>query len=167
MQYGEADNVTDMEGLAAENRAANAPPEPDAAAARREAANNAVAAMSRRVGGGGIVSGIVAGYARPGAEHLHGLRDVKALRTQSVEAVLRRPCNKAGGMLGLYQQRMPVIVIKGIEGGHPADAPPISLVRGFTSANAKSGFIIHVQKLEKMVTDGNRRRAERADAVDR
>ena len=91
MQYGEADNVTDMEGLAAENRAANAPPEPDAAAARREAANNAVAAMSRRVGGGGIVSGIVAGYARPGAEHLHGLRDVKALRTQSVEAVLRRP----------------------------------------------------------------------------
>ena len=68
MQYGEADNVTDMEGLAVENRAANAPPEPDAAAARREAANNAVAAMSRRVGGGGIVSGIVAGYARPGAE---------------------------------------------------------------------------------------------------
>ena len=42
MQYGEADNVTDMEGLVVENRATNAPPVPDAAAARREAANNAV-----------------------------------------------------------------------------------------------------------------------------
>ena len=46
----------------------------------------AVAAMSRRVGGGGKTSGMVAGYARPGVEHLHKLRDVKELRTKSVEA---------------------------------------------------------------------------------
>ena len=77
MQYGEADNVTDMEGLVVENRATNAPPVPDAAAARREAANNAVAAMSRRVGGGGKTSGMVAGYApAAGAHRASSLRHV-------------------------------------------------------------------------------------------
>ena len=47
---------------------------------------------------------------------------------------------------GIYQQRMPATVMKGFEGGRPTGAAPISIVRGFTSANAKSGFVLHVHK---------------------
>ena len=88
---------------------------------------------------------MVAGYARPGADQLHKLRDVHEIRTRSAEAVMQRPC-KVGGMLGIYQQRMPATVMKGFEGGRPTGAAPISIVRGFTSANAKSGFVLHVHK---------------------
>ena len=48
--------------------------------------------------------------------------------------------------IGIYQQRMPATVMKGFEGGRPTGAAPISIVRGFTSANAKSGFVLHVHK---------------------
>ena len=67
------DDVTRMEGLEDINAGTNARSGPDAAATRREAANQAVAAMSRRVSGGGKSSGMVAGYARPGADQLHRL----------------------------------------------------------------------------------------------
>ena len=153
MQNGGMDGVSGMEGMVNNNGDVIARPELDAAAARKEAANQAVASMSRRVSGGGKTGGMVAGYARPDPDQLHKLRDVNELHEKSAAAVLQRPCNKVGGRLGLYQQRMPAMVIKGAEGGHPVGVPPISFVRGFTAANAKSGFVIHVQKLEKMVTE--------------
>ena len=127
--------------------------EPDAAATRKEAANLAVAAMSRRVSGGGKSGGMVAGYARPGVDRLHSLREVNELRVKSAEAVVERPGNKVGGLLGLYQQRMPAVVMKSTEGERPVGVAPIATVRGFTMASAKSGCVMHVQKLEKVVTE--------------
>ena len=123
MQDGGNDIVTGMEVLKGENGESNARSGPDAAASRKEAANQAVANMSRRVSGGGKTGGMVAGYARPGADQLHKLRDVNEIRTKSAEAVLQRPC-KVGGMLGLYQQRMPAMVMKGFGGGRPTGAAP-------------------------------------------
>ena len=99
-----------MEGVDVENGSAIARPEADAAAATKEAAIQVVAAMSRRVRGGDKAAGIVAGYARPGADKLHTLRDVDDLRLKSTEAVVQRPGCKVGGLLGLYQQRMPAVV---------------------------------------------------------
>ena len=80
-----------MEGVDNENGSAIARPEADAAAATKEAAIQVVAAMSRRVRGGDKAAGIVAGYARPGADKLHTLRDVDDLRVKSTEAVVQRP----------------------------------------------------------------------------
>ena len=142
-----------MEGVDNENGSATARPEADAAAATKEAAIQVVATMSRRVRGGDKAAGIVAGYARPGADKLHTLRDVDDLRLKSTEAVVQRPGCKLGGLLGLYQQRMPAVVMKGIKGEKPADAAPMALVPGFVTASAKAGFVIHVQKLGKMVTE--------------
>ena len=144
---------TIMEEHETENGSENARSESDAAATRKEAANKAVAAMSKRVSGNGKRGGMVAGYARPGADQLHKLRDVTELRDKSAEAVMQRPCNKVGGLLGMYQQRVPAVVMKGMEGEKPADAQPVSIVRGYTTSNAKSGFVIHTQKLDKMVTE--------------
>ena len=69
MQDGGSDIVTGMEVLENENGESSARPGPDAAAARKEAATQAVANMSKRVSGGGKAGGMVAGYARPGADH--------------------------------------------------------------------------------------------------
>ena len=85
MQDGGSDIVTGMEVLEGENGESNARSGPDAAASRKEAANQAVANMSRRVSGGGKTGGMVAGYARPGADQLHKLRDVNEIRTKSAE----------------------------------------------------------------------------------
>ena len=129
---------TIMEEQETENGSENARSESDAAATRKEAANKAVAAMSKRVSGNGKRGGMVAGYARPGADQLHKLRDVTELRDKSAEAVMQRPCNKVGGLLGMYQQRVPAVVMKGMEGEKPADAQPVSIVRGFTTASART-----------------------------
>ena len=106
------DDDTTMDEPGNENGVEIARPEPDAAAARREAATTAVAAMSRRVSGGGKSGGMVAGYARPGVDQLHRLREADELRVKSAAAVVERPGNKVGGLLGLYQQRMPAVVMK-------------------------------------------------------
>ena len=153
MQIGEEGHVTGMEGVENENGSTIARPKTDAAAAAKEAATQAVAALSRRVRGGDKATGTVAGYARPGADHLHKLRETDELRIKSTEAVVQRPGYKVGGLLGLYQQRMPAVVMKGVKGEKPADAAPLALVPGFVTMGAKAGFVIHVQKLEKMVTE--------------
>ena len=77
MQQGGEGQVTGMEGVDNENGSAIARPEADAAAATKEAAIQVVAAMSRRVRGGDKAAGIVAGYARPGADKLHTLRGAR------------------------------------------------------------------------------------------
>ena len=127
-----------MEGVDVENGSAIARPEADAATAAKEAAKQVVAAMSRRVRGIDKATGTVAGYARPGVDHLHTLRDVDDLRIKSTEAVAQRPGYKVGGLLGLYQQRMPAVVMKGVKGDKPADAAPIALVPGFVTSSAKA-----------------------------
>ena len=130
MQQGGMDDVTRMEGLEDINAGTNARSGPDAAATKKEVANQAVAALSRRVSGGGKTRGMVAGYARPGADHLHKLREVDELRVKSADAVAQRPGHKVGGLLGMYQQRMPAVVMKCLEGEKPESVMPISKVRG-------------------------------------
>ena len=76
-----------MEGVDVENGSAIARPEADAATAAKEAAKQVVAALSRRVRGIDKATGTVAGYARPGVDRLHTLRDVDDLRIKSTEAV--------------------------------------------------------------------------------
>ena len=125
MLHGGEDGVLGMGGMENENGGATARPEADAAAATKKAANQAVAALSRRVRGGDKASGTVAGYVRPGVDHLHKLRKADELRVKSTEAVAQRPGYKVGGLLGLYQQRMPAVVMKGIKGEKPADAAPM------------------------------------------
>ena len=98
MLHGGEDGVLGMDGMENENGGATARPEADAAAATKKAANQAVAALSRRVRGGDKASGTVAGYVRPGVDHLHKLREADELRVKSTEAVAqRRPQKVAKG----------------------------------------------------------------------
>ena len=53
----------------------------------------------------------------------------------------------------MYSRGLPAVVMKGIKGEKSANAAPIALVPGFVTASAKAGFVIHVQKLDKMVTE--------------
>ena len=103
MQQGGEERVTGMEGVDVENGSAIARPEADAATAAKEAAKQVVAALSRRVRGIDKATGTVAGYARPGVDRLHTLRDVDDLRIKSTEAVAQRPGYKVGGLLGFYR----------------------------------------------------------------
>ena len=43
--------------------------------------------------------------------------------------------------------------VAGVKDEKPADAAPVAMVPGFVTSNAKAGFVIHVQKLNKMVTE--------------
>ena len=88
-----------MEGVEVENGSASARPEADAATAAKEAAKQVVAALSRRVRGIDKATGTVAGYARPGVDRLHTLRDVDDLRIKSTEAVAQRPGYKRSNAL--------------------------------------------------------------------
>ena len=110
MQHGGTDNDMTMEEPRNENGVEIARPEPDAAAARREAANMAVAAMSRRVSGGGKSGGMVAGYARPGVDRLHCLREAdRGLMSGSLShsSSVRRVERATGYMRGRGQWRLP------------------------------------------------------------
>ena len=134
-----------MEGQDIGNGAEIARPESDAAATRREAANLAVAAMSRRVSGGGKTGGMVAGYARPGADRLHRLcrKRSRASSAQAqaahLAALLRVRLGRPMKLDGSSSRRTETMTEMHPNSGHTHGLPPCLPHSSITSKFNVSG----------------------------